>query len=80
LALLGSAHFDVDQVDLSSLSFHGAHPVSVSVQDVNGDGVLGLLLEFNTAKIRISPRATHVRLTGWLKNSRSFVAEAERLD
>jgi len=59
-------------VELSSLNLHGAHPVDISVQDVNNDGIPDLLLEYRSADVHISPRATHVRLTGWLKNSRSI--------
>jgi hypothetical protein len=76
LALLGSAAFDANQVDLNSLSLHGAHPASITVSDVNNDGIPDLLLEFQGSEVHVSPRATHVRLTGWLKNSRSFVGEA----
>src|SRR5260370_22508762 len=77
LALPGSSTFDVSQVDLASLTLHGAHATNVSVEDVNGDGVPDLLLEFPTADVQISPQATHVRLSGWLKNSRSFVGEVQ---
>jgi hypothetical protein len=77
VALLGSSTFDVNQVELSSLNLHGAHPVNISVQDINNDGVPDLLLGFRSAEVRMSPRATHARLVGWLKNSRSFVGEAQ---
>ena len=80
LALLGSANFDVTQVDLPSLSLHGAHPVAIAVEDVNNDGIPDLLLEFHGADAQISPRATHLRLNGWLKNSRTFVVETEMAD
>jgi hypothetical protein len=77
VALLGSSTFDVNQVELSSLNLHGAHLASISVQDVNNDGIPDLLLEFRSADVHISPQATQLRLTGWLKNSRSFVGEAQ---
>jgi hypothetical protein len=80
LALLGSTNFDVNQVELSSLSLHGAHPVTISVEDVNNDGIPDLLLEFHMADAQLSARATRLRLSGWLKNSRAFVGEAEIVD
>jgi hypothetical protein len=80
LALLGSVAFDVNQVELSSLNLHGAHPVSISLEDVNNDGIPDLLLEFQVADAQTSARATHVRLSGWLKNSRTFVGETEMTD
>jgi hypothetical protein len=77
LALLGSANFDVNHVEQSSLSLHGAHPLSVSVEDVNNDGIPDLLLEFHIVDAQTSPQTTHLRLSGWLKNSRAFVGETE---
>jgi hypothetical protein len=77
VALLGSSTFDASQVDQLSLSLHGASPVNISLQDVNNDGIPDLLLEFRGSDVGISPRAMRVRLTGWLKNSRSFVGEAQ---
>ena len=77
LALMGSSSFDVSQVDPASLTLHGAHPTNISAEDVNGDGLPDLLLEFPTADVQLSARATHARLTGWLENSRSFVGEAQ---
>jgi hypothetical protein len=76
MALLGSSTFDVRPVEPSSLTSHGAHPNSVTIEDVNRDGIPDLLLEFTAAEMRVSKQPTHVRLTGWLKNSRSFIAEA----
>jgi len=77
VALLGSSTFDVNQVELSSLNLHRAHPVNISVQDINNDGVPDLLLGFRGAEVRLSPQATHARIVGWFKNSRSFVGEAQ---
>ena len=77
MALAGSASLDVNQVELSSLSFHGARPANITVEDVNNDGIPDLLLQFRRSEVRWPPNAARVRLTGWLKNSRSFVGEAE---
>jgi hypothetical protein len=68
-------HDDVNQVDITSLHFHGARPVSVSVVDVNHDGIPDLLLEFPSADIHLSRDASRARVTGWLKNGRAFVGE-----
>jgi hypothetical protein len=73
LALLGSPSFDVNQIELASLSAPGARTLAVGIENVNGDGVPDLLLQLPPGA-GSSPR---VRLTGWLKNSRAFVAEAE---
>jgi len=75
VALLGSALFNVNDVDRASLSFHGAKPASISIRDVNGDGFPDLLLEFSTVDVHLSPRATRAHLTGWLKNSQAFIGE-----
>jgi hypothetical protein len=75
VALLGSERFDVNQVDVTSLHFHGARPIDVSFADVNDDGIPDLLLEFLSADVHLSPHATRVRMTGWLKNSRAFTGE-----
>lgn len=75
MALLGSASLDVNQVEPSSLSFHGARPSNIAIQDVNNDGIPDLLLQFQRSEVRLAPYATRVRLTGWLKNSRAFVGE-----
>jgi len=77
VALLGATDFDVNQVDPESLSFHGAKPVNVSVGDANRDGIPDLIAEFPNGTVRLSPRATHGTLTGWLKNSRAFFGSDE---
>ena len=77
IAVLGSPRLDVNQVELSSLTFHGARPTNISVQDVNNDGISDLLVQFRGSEVRLAPNATRFRLTGWLKNSRTFVGEAE---
>ena len=75
VALLGSERFDVNQVDVTSLHFHGARPIDVSFADVNDDGIPDLLLGFLGADVHLSPHVTRVRMNGWLKNSRAFMGE-----
>ena len=75
VALLATDDFDVKEVDLSSLQFHGARPVNTWFQDVNGDGVPDLVIQFLGAQVRLSKNATRAHLTGWLKNSQAFVGE-----
>jgi hypothetical protein len=77
LALLGAPNLDVSQVDLASLSADGARPFAVSVEDVNNDGIPDLVLQLRKSDIRLPWYSTRVHLTGWLKNSRSFVGETE---
>jgi hypothetical protein len=78
-ALLGAAGFDVAEVELSSLRFHGAAPVEIVVRDVKGDGRPDLLLAFDMARLNLargSGKRT-ARLTGWLKNSQAFTGRQD---
>lgn len=77
VALLGSDDLDVNQVEPSSLNFHGARPLRTSIRDVNGDGKPDLVAEFETRGLHLHPDATKGTLTGWLKNSRAFSASDE---
>lgn len=76
VAILGSASFDVNLIDPSSLRLHGASPLNTSVADVNGDGQPDLVATFDTSQIHLSPQATTVRLTGWMTSSQRFWASA----
>ena len=73
--LLGSEDLDVTEVDLDSLQFHGAKPLSTSIRDVNGDGKPDLMVVFDRKSIKLSTRAKSGRLTGWLKDSRIIIGE-----
>jgi len=77
IALMGADDLNVSQVDVSSLRFHGARPMSTSVTDVDKDGKSDLFVTFNMADVKLDPKAKTARLTGWLKNSRVFVGEAQ---
>ena len=75
VALLGAPNFDVTQVDTSSLALHGAKAISVAIGDVNADGWPDLVATFATSDIKLHPRASVARVTGWLKNGLAFIGE-----
>jgi hypothetical protein len=75
LALMGADQLDVSKVDVSSLRFHGATPLGTSVTDVDNDGKRDLLVTFDMVDVKLDPKATAARLTGWLKSSQNFVGE-----
>jgi hypothetical protein len=75
VALLGSADFDVREIELSSLRFHGAVPLRAELRDINGDGQLDLAVFFDQANVKLPPQAHKAHITGWLKNSQVFVGE-----
>jgi hypothetical protein len=53
VALFGSAGFDVTQVDVSSVVFAGAHAANYSLQDINGDGIQDMILQFRTQETNL---------------------------
>jgi hypothetical protein len=75
VALLGDTHFNVNDVDVSGLNFHGAKALSTEIRDVNNDGIPDLVIQFRGSETRLSKLATKGRLSGWLKNSQVFVGE-----
>ncbi|HKF22613.1 MAG TPA: Ig-like domain-containing protein [Candidatus Angelobacter sp.] len=75
VAVLGTDNFDVSLVDTESLNFHGAKPLNISVEDVNGDGKADLVAVFDASLVKVHARASVARLTGWLKNSQAFYGE-----
>ena len=77
VALFGDKTFDVKQVDLASLKFAGAAPLSTSIRDVDGDGGANLLITFDMAKLNLSSHSAIGRLSGWMKNSQVFAGELQ---
>jgi hypothetical protein len=76
VALLGADHHaDVSKVELSSLRFGGAKPLSASITEVRGNGKRDLLITFDMRELTLDPRATAARLTGWFKSSQTFIGE-----
>jgi hypothetical protein len=76
VVLLGDNALDVNQVDVTSLRFHGATALNTVVADVDGDGQSDLLVTFDMAKLKLSSAANKARVTGWLKSSQAFSGEA----
>ena len=62
-------------MDLSSLRFHGARPLRISLTDMHADGKRDLLITFDMADVKLDARATAARLTGWFKSSQNFIGE-----
>jgi hypothetical protein len=76
ITIPGTGSLDAREVDLSSLNLHGLKPLSATMVDVNGDGRPDLILTFDSAQLHLSPQKKEVHLSGWLKNSQRFVANA----
>jgi len=75
VSLLGSPDFDVRDIEQSSLQFHGAKPISVSVADINHDGILDMIALFDRGSTGLAPTASRGVVTGWLKSSQVFSAD-----
>jgi hypothetical protein len=71
VAILGSADYDVADIDVSSIAFgpSGAAPVKAgSYEDVDGDGLTDLVLHFKTQEIGLNDASTEAALTGTLND------------
>jgi len=75
IVLPGTADFHVSDIEAGSLRFQGALAGFIEIRDIDGDGKPDLTADFPSEAIRLSPRATRARLTGWLKNSQTIVAD-----
>ncbi len=67
VAILGSADYDVAEVDVASLALgpNGAAPAKAgSYEDVNDDGLVDLVLHFKTQDIGLTDGSVEVTLTG----------------
>jgi DNA-binding beta-propeller fold protein YncE len=67
VAILGGPAFDVTTVDRGTVLFAGASPLSIGglPEDVNGDGLLDLVLHFATQDLQLKPGDTQACLTGY---------------
>ena len=72
VAALGSASFDAGAVDLATLRFAGAAATSARLADVDGDGRLDVVGEFQMNLLRLAQGATRGSLTGALRTSQAF--------
>jgi hypothetical protein len=77
VAILTTASFDASTVDPSSVRFGAtgteAAPSKYSLQDVNGDGKLDLVLQFPTQSTKIACGMTSGKLTGKTKSGVSII-------
>jgi MYXO-CTERM domain-containing protein len=73
VAVYGSADLDVTQIDLATLLLNGVGvrvkpngDYHASFDDINGDGVMDLVLHFATQALGIDPADVELLLTGML--------------
>jgi hypothetical protein len=76
VSVLGSANFDVSEIEPSSFEFHGAKPTRAAVADINHDGIPDMIVTFDRGSTHLAPSAARGVVKGWLKNSQVFSGEA----
>ena len=64
VAVLTADDFDASTVDPSTVEFAGASPVRWTMEDVDGDGDLDLILHFKTQELGLTEDSTDSTLTG----------------
>ncbi|MFO0793523.1 MAG: PQQ-binding-like beta-propeller repeat protein [Candidatus Brocadiaceae bacterium] len=66
VAILSSPTFDATTVDRNTVVFAGASPLPIgkSPEDVNGDGLLDVVLHFKTQDLNLQPGDTEACLSG----------------
>jgi hypothetical protein len=64
VAILTTDTFDATTVDPTTVDFEGASAVHQSVEDVDGDGDLDLIMHFRSQETAIADAATEACLTG----------------
>ncbi len=74
VAILGDPAFDVTTVDRGTVEFAGAPPLSIGglPEDLNGDGLLDLVLHFATQDLRLQPGDTQACLSGKTWSDQAF--------
>ncbi len=75
VTLLGTESLDVTEIEQTSLRIAGSSPLNVSIRDVDGDGRLDLIVEFDSS--RLAAVVGKARLSGWFKSSQVFVGDVE---
>jgi len=74
VAILSDSGFDATTVDRSTVVFAGASPLLIgkTPEDVNGDGLLDVVLHFNTQSLNLKPGDTEACLNGKTLGGQDF--------
>lgn len=72
VALFSSISFDATKYERSTIRFTGARPISIGVKDLNGDGRLDVLFQFDTQDLCLASNATQASLLGRLVDGTAF--------
>lgn len=64
VAILTTDDFDASTVDAETVCFGSAQPVRYTLEDVDGDGDLDMILHFKTQDVGLEPDAVEATLTG----------------
>ncbi|MFH0791036.1 MAG: choice-of-anchor U domain-containing protein [Candidatus Omnitrophota bacterium] len=74
VAVLSSSTFDANSINRSTVVFAGISPLSIegSPKDVNGDGLLDVVLHFKTQDLNLEPSDTEACLTGKTLSGQEF--------
>jgi len=64
VAILTTDDFDATTVDPTTVRFAGAPAIKRTMEDVDSDGDMDMLLHFNTQDLNLDENSTEARLTG----------------
>ncbi|WP_136061202.1 choice-of-anchor Q domain-containing protein [Pontiella sulfatireligans] len=77
VAILTTGTFDASTVDPASVCFAEAVSTHRELQDVDADGDVDLLLQFQRRRLKLGKDSTKVLLTGETKDGQSFIGNGE---
>lgn len=78
IAILGAADLDVATIALDSLVAYGARPAATKIQDVSGDGIPDLVVDFPSTETALHRKSNRLPLVGRMTSSRQcFRVNAE---